>query len=75
VTALAAAELAEVAVIFWPWSESDSGKTHAEKATFYEAQQQYSALMRGWVGKSAAACPLLLWNPIPLQYFTPELGS
>ena len=74
-TALAAAELADVAAIFWPWSESDSGKTYAEKATFYAAQQRYAALMRGWVGKSAAACPLLLWNPIPFQYFTPEPGN
>ncbi len=34
VTGLAAAELADVAAIFWPWSESDSGKTYAEKARF-----------------------------------------
>lgn len=59
-TTLPAAELADVAAIFWPWSESDSGKSHAEKATFNEAQQRYAALMRGWVGKSAAECPLLL---------------
>jgi hypothetical protein len=75
VTALAAAELADVAAIFWPWSESDSGKSYSEKATFYAAQQRYAALMRGWVGKTAAACPLLLWNPIPFQYFTPEPGN
>ena len=75
VTALPAAELADVAAIFWPWSESDSGKSYSEKATFYAAQQRYAALMRGWVGKSAAACPLLLWNPIPFQYFTPEPGN
>ena len=75
VTGLSAAELADVAAIFWPWSESDSGKTYAEKATFFAAQQRYIALMRGWVGKSAAQVPWLFWNPIPFQYFTPEPGN
>jgi hypothetical protein len=31
--------------------------------------------MRGWVDKSAGALPLLLWNAIPFQYFTPEPGN
>jgi hypothetical protein len=75
VQAQAAAELADVAAIFWPWSENDSAKPYGEKANFYAAQQRYAALMRGWIGKSAAACPLLLWNAIPFQYFTPEPGS
>ena len=75
VAALAAAELADVAAIFWPWSESDSGKSYSEKAVFTAAMKQYASLMRGWVGKTAAACPLLLWNPIPFQYFTPEPGN
>ena len=75
VTGLAAAELADVAAIFWPWSESDSGKSYSEKATFFAAQQRYIALMRGWVGQSASAVPWLLWNAIPFQYFTPEPGN
>lgn len=75
VTGLPAAELADCAAIFWPWSESDSGKPYGEKATFEAAQQRYLALMRGWVGKSAPTLPLLLWNAIPFQYFTPEPGN
>ena len=34
VTALPAAELADVAAIFWPWSESDSGKTLIREGNF-----------------------------------------
>ena len=75
VTGLPAAELSDVAAIFWPWSESDSGKSYSEKATFEAAQQRYIALMRGWTGKSASALPWLLWNAIPFQYFTPEPGN
>jgi hypothetical protein len=75
VTAQAAAELADVAAIYWPWSESDSGKGYAEKAIFFAAQQQYISIMRGWVGQSAADVPWLLWNAIPFQYFAPEPGN
>jgi hypothetical protein len=75
IVAQTAAELADVAAIFWPWSESDSGKSYSEKAVFFAAQQRYAALMRGWVGKPASAVPLLLWNAIPFQYFTPEPGN
>jgi hypothetical protein len=75
VTSQSVADRADVAAIFWPWSESDSGKAYAEKATFTAAISRYAALMRGWVGKPASALPLLLWNPIPFQYFTPEPGN
>lgn len=75
VVAQPAAELADVAAIFLPWSECDSGKAYSEKATYYAALQRYVALLRGWIGKTAAECPLLLWNAIPFQYFTPEPGN
>ena len=44
----------------------DAGATQiieTRRAFYAGAEALYAALMRGWAGKSAAACPLLLWNP------------
>ena len=75
-TALPAAELADVrrdllALV----GERQRQDLCREGNVLRGAMKRYAALMRGWVGKTAAACPLLLWNPIPFQYFTPEPGN
>jgi hypothetical protein len=70
VLGLSAADMADVAAVWWPWSESDSGKTVSEQSQYVAACQRYIGLIRGWLGKTAAQCPLLTWNAMPFGWCT-----
>ena len=65
---LSAADLADVRAIWWPWSETDSTRVYAEKATLYAAEQRAIALTRGFIGKAATALPWVTWNALTFPF-------
>jgi len=59
-----AADLADIAAIVWPWFESDSTRIYGEGAFWQAGAQNFLALVRGMLGRSAASLPLAWWDPI-----------
>ena len=65
---LSAADLADIAAIYWPWNETDSTRQYSEKATLYAAEQRAISLTRGFIGKAASVLPWLTWNALTFPY-------
>jgi hypothetical protein len=61
----AAADLADIAAILWPWSETDSTRAYSEKAFFHDGASNLLAKLRGMLGRSAKNLPLIWWNAMP----------
>ncbi|HEY1932714.1 MAG TPA: hypothetical protein VGG99_11925 [Acetobacteraceae bacterium] len=59
-----AADLADIATIVWPWFESDSTREYSEGAFWQAGAQNFLALVRGMLGRTAASLPLAWWDPI-----------
>ena len=70
----AAADAADIAVILWPWSESDSTRQYSEKATYEAAARQFLALERGMLSRSAASLPQVWWSAVPFAYGPNDSG-
>jgi hypothetical protein len=70
----AAEDAADIAVIFWPWSENDSTRQYSEKATYEAAARQFLSLERGVLSRSAASLPQVWWSAIPFPYGTNNPG-
>jgi hypothetical protein len=60
-----AADLNDVSLLVWPWTETDSARPYAEKAYYESALTRLVALTRNMLSRSAASLPLMLWNAIP----------
>jgi len=63
--AWSAADLADIAAIVWPWFETDSTREYSEGAFWQGGSQNFLALVRAMLGRSAASLPLAWWDPIP----------
>ncbi|HUZ63618.1 MAG TPA: hypothetical protein VMU82_07885 [Acetobacteraceae bacterium] len=61
------ADEADIAFLLWPWTEQDSTRPYADKAAYQASLIRLAGLLRGWLNRSAASLPLLLWNAIPYQ--------
>jgi hypothetical protein len=61
----AADDLSDLALIIWPWTETDSIRAYSDKTDFEHAQINLLAKVRAMVSRSAASLPLMLWNAIP----------
>lgn len=61
----AAADLADIALLVWPWSESDSARAYAEKAFYSDAVRNLLSCTRAMLSRSVASLPLMWWNAIP----------
>jgi hypothetical protein len=61
----ATADLADIALLVWPWSESDSARAYGEKAFYSDAVRNLLARTRGMLSRGAASLPLMWWNAIP----------
>ncbi len=72
-TALADAQ--DIAAIIWPWSEDDSTRQYAEKATYDTAARRFLALERGMLSRSAASLPQVWWSAIPFSYGGNDAGT
>lgn len=70
----APADAADIAVIFWPWSEDDSTRQYSEKATYEAAARRLLALERGMLSRSAARLPHVWWSAIPFAYGNNDPG-
>jgi len=71
----APADAADIAVLFWPWSETDCTRQYSEKATYAAAARRLLALERGMMSRSAASLPLAWWSAIPFPYGTNDPGE
>lgn len=60
-----AADLADIAAIVWPWSESDSTRVYSEGLDFQGGAQNLVGKVRAMLGRSAASLPLVIWNAMP----------
>jgi hypothetical protein len=67
-------DAADIAVIFWPWSEDDSTRQYSEKATYEAAARRLLALERGMLPRSAASLPHVWWSAIPFAYGNNDPG-
>ncbi|MBN8925456.1 MAG: hypothetical protein J0H19_02405 [Rhodospirillales bacterium] len=63
--ALPPEDLADIRAILWPWNETDSLRAYGEKATFSAAAMRFLGLLRGMLGDTGGAVPLVWWNAIP----------
>ena len=63
----AAADLADIAAIVWPWTEQDSTAPYSQKALYSGTVVQLAALTRGMLGRTATQLPLLMWNALPYE--------
>jgi len=61
-------DAADIAVILWPWSESDSTRLYTEKATYESAARHLLSLERGMLNRSAASLPQVWWSAIPFDF-------
>jgi hypothetical protein len=61
----AAIDLADISLLVWPWSESDSARPYNEKAFYGDAARNLLARTRGMLSRSPASLPLMWWNAIP----------
>jgi hypothetical protein len=61
----AADDLADLVLIVWPWTETDSIRSYSAKSTYEQAQLQLVSLLRSGVSRSPSSLPLMLWNAIP----------
>jgi len=61
----AAADLADIGAILWPWSETDSTRAYSEKAFYLSGAKNLLARLRGMLGRSASSLPLIWWNAMP----------
>jgi len=59
------ADLGDVALLVWPWSESDSARAYAEKAQYANAVTNLISRTRGFLSRTAASLPMMWWNAIP----------
>ena len=73
-TATTPADAADIAVVFWPWSEDDSVRYYSEKATYRAAARRLLALERGMLSRSAANLPQVWWSAIPFAYGNNDAG-
>ena len=64
----AAEDAADIAAIFWPWSETDSTRQYADKATYEAAARRLLSLERGMLNRTAASLPQVWWSAIPFSY-------
>jgi hypothetical protein len=74
-TDTAAEDAADIAVIFWAWSEDDSTRQYAEKPTYEAAARQFLSLERGMLSRAAANLPHLWWSAIPFDYNANDPGT
>jgi hypothetical protein len=70
----AAEDAADIAVIFWAWSENDSTRQYGEKATYEAAARQFLSLERGMLSRSVASLPQVWWSAIPFSYGSNDVG-
>ncbi|HVZ09690.1 hypothetical protein [Rhodopila sp.] len=70
----AAADANDIAVLFWPWSETDCTRQYSEKATYESAARRLLALERGMLSRRAASLPLVWWSAIPFAYGSNDPG-
>jgi hypothetical protein len=74
-TDTAAQDAADIAVLFWAWSENDSTRQYSEKATYEAAARQFLALERGMLSRTAANLPQVWWSAIPFPYGADDQGA
>lgn len=67
-------DLADIAVILWPWSENDSVRLYTEKSTYEAAARRFLSLERGMLSRSAASLPQVWWSAIPFPYGNNDPG-
>ncbi len=71
----AAEDAADIAAIFWPWSETDSTRQYSEKATYEAAARRLLLLERGMLNRTAASLPQVWWSAIPFDYDGNDPGA
>jgi hypothetical protein len=60
-----AEDLADIGVILWPWSETDSTRAYSEKAFFQDGAKNLLAKLRAMLDHSVPSLPLIWWNAMP----------
>jgi hypothetical protein len=65
VAGLPGEDLSDMALILWPWNETDSLRGYNELPTFQAAAERFLSLLRGLLGDSKSRIPLAWWNAIP----------
>ncbi|MFL5283591.1 MAG: hypothetical protein ACJ8AW_22020 [Rhodopila sp.] len=70
-----AADADDIAVLFWPWSETDSTRQYSEKVTYKAAARRLLALERAMLSRTADNLPQAWWSALPLAYGTNDTGE